>query len=368
MVPGAGARALNPFQPSAERQAAATTMRNEGVPVTAGQVTGNPILKAVENPFGTFNENQLKNFTEAAMSRTGQRTLANPEHIDAALNRIGGEFDRVGSTHDVIPDPQLYNDVQSAVAEYHGAVAPNAHVPRVERMANDIVNQAQTMRIIGPQYLNWRSDLGQWARAAKDPELRNAYYGLQGALDSAMERSMVASGAPQDVAAFQTARTQYRNLQPIIQAATSGGENAALGNLTPGKLGQAVTSLEGRAAKARGRGDYTNLTNAANAVMTPLPNSGTPVRVAGGALGTLAGALFGGGVGAGAGAAVGSVAGPFATAALVRNPLSQFYLSGRLAPGLANQTSTVGRDALAQALIRSVLPKQIEQPKRQDSR
>ena len=115
MVPGAGARALNPFQPSAERQAAATTMRNEGVPVTAGQVTGNPILKAVENPFGTFNENQLKNFTEAAMSRTGQRTLANPEHIDAALNRIGGEFDRVGSTHDVIPDPQLYNDVQSAM-------------------------------------------------------------------------------------------------------------------------------------------------------------------------------------------------------------------------------------------------------------
>ena len=81
---------------------------------------------------------------------------------------------------------------------------------------------------------------------------------LQGALDSAMERAAWWQRARHaDVAAFQTARTQYRNaLQPIIQAATS-GENAALGNLTPGKLEPGrVNSCHGTAAIDRQYGKY----------------------------------------------------------------------------------------------------------------
>ncbi len=343
-TPTMSGRLLNPFQPSAERQAAATILRGEGVNPTAGQVTGNPVLKAVENPFGTFNENQQRSFTQAAMERTGQRTLARTEDVDSAFTRIGGEFNRIGRSHDVTSDPALYRDVGNSLRSYQTNVAPTLQVPRVVGLAGDIAAQAQTGRIPGPQYLAWRSDIGELARSATDDHLRDAYYGLQRALDNAMERSM--QGSP-DIGAFREARRQYRNLQPIVNAITSGGEQAAQGLLTPGKLGQAVTRLEGKAGKARGRGDFTDLVNAANAIMTPLPNSGTPVRAAAAALGGVLG-LGAGPAGVGLGSAAGAIGGPIAAAAAVRNPISRFYLSGRLAPNAGlNRLTRTQRAALS---------------------
>jgi len=319
------------------------------------------LLKAVENPFGSFNENQQRAFTRAAMERTGQHTIADTANIDAAFRRIGGEFNRIGSSHNIIPDQQLARNLNTTLNDYHQNVAPTLRVPRVQGLAGDIAAQARTGQIAGPQYLAWRSDIGQLARSATDDHLRDAYYGLQRALDNAMERSM--RGSP-DIEAFRTARRQYRNLQPIVNAITSGGEQAAQGLLTPGKLGHAVTRLEGKAAKARGRGDFTDLVNAANAIMAPLPNSGTPVRAAAAGIGSLFGAM-GGLPGAGLGAAVGGLLGPIGTAAAVRNPVSRFYLSGRMAPNAAAWGGQTSRNAALSGLLASELYRRLPAPETQ---
>lgn len=354
VLPGMMARGLNPLRPSAERRAAGDVLRAEGIPVTAGQETGSTMLKAMENPFGSFNERQLESFTQAVMRRAGEAGgRATRENVDNMFKRLGNEFDGLAARNTATIDRQALADLRAAENEYNILVSQPNRAPAVNTYAEEIASAVRQNRgtIPGEVYQSIRHRIETTARGAPQ-EVATALRGMREALDDAMERT-IAMTNPNDLGAWRQVRNQYRNALVIERAATSGGENVGQGLLTPGKVSQAVTSVHGRRNRARGRGDFSELSDAADTVMTPLPNSGTAPRLIGGSIGGLIGAPFGFS-GVGIGAAAGAAAGDIVTAAAIRNPLTQAYLAGRL-PGqglLANPSSTVGRDALVQALLR----------------
>jgi len=151
--------------------------------------------------------------------------------------------------------------------------------------------------------------------------------GSRNALDDAFARQV----SPDDAEALSTARRQWGNLKTVERAVTGGGEAAAFGRVSPAQLRQAVASGNNRGAYARGEGDFADLARAGQAVMTPLPNSGTaqrslPLAMVGLgssnlALGNIPGA-------------VASMAAPSAMSHMVLSRPGQAYLSNQLMSAL----------------------------------
>jgi len=195
-------------------------------------------------------------------------------------------------------------------------VPPSQRAPFVEKIGGDIIDALRGGRpMAGDVYQSISSQLARAARGAgNNPELRTALYGMRDALDGAMERS-IASVNPTDAGLWREARNQYRNLLTIERAATGAGENAALGLISPSALRNATVSTQGRRSYARGSGDFAELARAGEALMKPLPDSGTASRTAVRALGTSVPAVVGALAGTGAGPA-GTLAGMAAGAAI----------------------------------------------------
>lgn len=315
-------RAAAPFGTTPERQAAAQVLRNEGVDLTAGQVTGSRGLRYAEGEIGgaraaAIGERQGEQFTAAALRRSGETaTRATPEVLDKAFTRIGQQFDDLAVRNTMRPDQQFVQDFHAAVRDYGAMVPPSQRAPFVEKIGGDIIDALRGGRpMAGDVYQSISSQLARAARGAgNNPELRTALYGMRDALDGAMERS-IASVNPTDAGLWREARNQYRNLLTIERAATGAGENAALGLISPSALRNATVSTQGRRSYARGSGDFADLARAGEALMKPLPDSGTASRTAVRALGTSVPAVVGALAGTGAGPA-GTLAGMAAGAAI----------------------------------------------------
>lgn len=302
LAPSVAARAVTPFPITAERAAFVRTLENEGVPLSAGQITGNrglqyaeSLLEDLPGPMASpraraFRDQQGDAFSTAAMRRVGENAPATPDTVRAARDRIGQQFDDISSRNSVIADQDLANDIGATVMEY-ARVLPANQKQVFGNMAGDIVDVfANGGTMPGKQYQEIRSRLSRMAQSARqnDPEFSNALRGLRNSLDDAFRRQV----RPEDAAGLDTARRQYGNLKTVERAATGGGEGAAFGRMTPAQLRQSVASGNNRGAYARGEGDFADLARAGQAVMTPLPNSGTGQRNA------VAGLLGGGAVGA----------------------------------------------------------------------
>lgn len=365
-VLSAGRRAITPFPANAERSNLVNVLQNEGVPVTAGQRTGNKALQWAESTFGDMPgaggrpaemmTNQQEQFTAAALRRAGEdATRANPETIDRAFTRIGNQFDQIGARNHVVPDQQFVQDLQATRDDYHNLVGPHARAPVVDNTIQDIADQMQRNggMLTGDQYNAMTSRIAKQARATTDPQLRTALYGLRENLDDAFERTLQQSGNTQDLAALQEARRQYRNLLTVEKAATGAGSATAEGLISPSQLRGAVVQ-QGRRNYARGQGDFADLARAGEAILRPLPNSGTAPRqnmqhmlqilgsIAGGA-----GGAAGGPAGAITGAAAG-IAAPAAAGRVLMSRPAQSYLGNQLLqPG--------PRDTASRALARAIM-------------
>jgi hypothetical protein len=178
-----------------------------------------------------------------------------------------------------------------------------------------------------------------------------------------MERS-IGRNNPSDLGAFQEVRRQYRNMLPLEKAATGAGEDAALGLVSPSQLRNAVVQ-QNRRAYARGQGDYADLARAGEAIMKPLPNSGTAPReymmklperlLAATGIGTGMGATAGGPVGAGIGAAAGagSVVLPPIMGSMLMSQAGQAWLANQLLGAGRQANRPVGR-AIAGSILDSL--------------
>lgn len=178
---------------------------------------------------------------------------------------------------------------------------------------------------------------------------------LSTSLDDAFERTLQRNGNTADLDALRQARNQYRNLLVIEKAATGAGSATAEGLLSPSQLKGAVVQ-QNRRAYARGQGDFADLARAGEAVMRPLPNSGTAPRqhfqnlVT--ALGSGIGGVLGGAAGGPAGGLAGVLAGAGAPSAAAYGLMSrpvQAYLGNQA--WLPGQAGAAGPSALARALV-----------------
>lgn len=357
-VPALASRAISPFAGSIspERMAAIRVLQAEGVPLTAGQQTGSTGLRFAESELGggraaSIMDDQARAFTEAATSRAGMQGIATPDNMAANAQRLGQGFDAISSRNAITADPQFGTDVGRVLREYD-RVLPSAQRDIVNNMADDILavttNNAGT--IPGDVYQATRSRLSRMAQSARssDPEYANALRGLRNTLDDAMSRSV----APGDAAEWARLRSEYGNMKVLERAATGAGESAALGTISPARLRQAATTGR-QSGYARGTGDFDELARAGQAVMSPLPNSGTAGRIRAQNLGS--GILAGGGALAGGipGLLAGLVAPQVAGAGLMSRA-GQAYLTNQLAP----QMSVI--DPRTLAVIESLLANEQE--------
>jgi hypothetical protein len=373
-VTAAGRRAITPLPATAERTALANALTGEGVDLTAGQRTGSRPLQWAESTFGdmpgsggraaAIQTNQGEQFTGAALRRVGENAnRATPEVIDNAFHRIGGQFDDIASRNhiatshlgNVVTGP-LGNDLAAVEHEYNSLVGPTQRAPVVANTINDIGNFVEQNggHITGEQYNSLTSRLARQARGATaDPQLREALTGTREALDNAFERSLQASGNTQDLASLREARNQYRNMMVIEKAATGAGAQTAEGIISPSQLRNATVG-QNRRSYARGQGDFADLARSGEAIMKPLPNSGTsPREYMRHAMSTIGSVIGGtaGSAGGPAGTAAGAVAGLAAPGLLGRALMSgpaQRYLGNQAV--LPDHGSRMNQ-ALAAALL-----------------
>lgn len=343
-------KAISPFRTSPERMAAANTLTQEGVPLSAGQKTGSKWLQYRESELGgaraaDLMEQQAEAFTDAAMRRAGGSGRATSDNMSAMARRLGQGFDDVSARNALRVDQGLVDDMNRAAQEY-ARVLPTEKRSIFQNLSNDIAERFKGGQgtMSGRDYQTIRSRLTRMSQSYRnsDSEFSSAIRGLRDALDSGMERSI----NPSDAGVWSELRRQYGNMKTLEKAiGGAGGEDAAMGLISPARLRMAASSGN-RGGYARGQGDLTELAKAGQALMTPLPNSGTAQRVA--AQGVAA-AIMGGGGAAAAGplGLAAGLAGPaLAGRALMSKPV-QSYLSNQLASG--------AMDPMRQALINAIL-------------
>jgi hypothetical protein len=323
----------------------------EGVPLTAGDRTGNTNLKAAESELSSGpNEAQDSAFKQAAFNRVGETIGDRPIKgrngaVTTMMNQAGSQFDTLGARNTLNADPQLSADLTD-IYKTHNNI-PGLYPQETVNSVNGAIGRVQQVIqqggiMSGPEYLTLRSSLRRGAMGATDPQRAEGLHDVTNALDQAMERS-IQNNNPQDAGAFSQAFRNYRNALVLQDWAGSA-------NMTPATLAQSAKKIYGRDQYTKGMDDFSDLSEAGRNVMKQFQDSGTTRR---GSVKDLIRAI-GGGVGAvvggiahpdpAAGAAEGSVlglllgegAGSVAARPLMRralmNPVSQSILSNQALP------------------------------------
>lgn len=362
-IPSLASKVITPFGVPADRQAMANALRAEGVKPTAGQVTGNKALQFREAELGGMSaarvlEQQGDDFTRAALKRAGiDANRASPEVMRDGLKAIGDKFDDLAAQTTIKWDNQLQTDLVADVANYVNNATQTA--PVVKKMATRVAEIASNngRTIPGEAYKTLRSDIGKAAQAASDNSTRFALRDIMESLDDAVARSMPGDTLPK----WQAVRKEYRNFLTLERAAVGAGEDAALGIISPARLRNATVQTQGRRNYVTGKGDFDELARSGQALMTPLPNSGTPARLNARTIGGFgavlgAGAGSAGGIpGAMVGAAAGSIAPWAAGKALMSRPVQAYLMNNLVTPAAtsARQYAPIVEALIAQEANRS---------------
>lgn len=326
---------------------ASRKMAKEGVDLTAGQRVNSQNLRYIEDTRPRTQDivqNQLDQFTQAALSRIGVKADgATPRVMLEAGRKIGGEFEVLARRNSIKPDATMGADVQRAVADYADN-STTGIIAGIQKTANTIDAYVKSGKSIsGDQYQQWRSTLSRLSVSGENVQAKTAARDILGALDRAMERTLTAAKRPEEIAAYREARSKWRDYLAITDAVDGAGQNAALGVITPQNLGGAIRAQDEK-SYVTGQRDIGELARAGTITMPTLPNSGTQPRMAAQAIQVLAGG--GGGTAAGGlayamtrdpaiAAMVAGVGGmlPIARNALAATAPMQAYLANQIAPG-----------------------------------
>jgi hypothetical protein len=303
-VPSGAASLISPPALSPQRAAAVRTLESAGVPMTAGEYTGSSPLRYMEAtlsdmPFAGGKAREIKSqqgeaLANEVMARAGSPgELMTREAADAAKARLKTTYDDITSRNSMVVDKKLGQDIMDVANTYDNAVNVGNQRPVVYNEISKLLN-AQGNPISGPQYQQWRSSLGRAAsdlyRKGGDSASADALKGLQKALDSAFERSVA---NPADAAALKETNRQYSAIKGVQKGLDRAGGDPLLGELgaNPG------ATLRAMATGPTGHRGFTDLADAANTILKPLPNSGTAQRMGNIlTLGTMVGDFVHGGI------------------------------------------------------------------------
>jgi hypothetical protein len=340
-------RLVTPNIISPQRQAMLDVLRNENVPLTAGDRTGNTMVKAAESELSPGrNEAQRDAFNQAAFNRVGEAVGDRPIQgqngaVDTMMRRIGGQFDGLVARNRIDADPQLVNDLQGIHRTYNDVpgLYPQETVNSINgslrRAIDTISHNGGTLP--GDEYQTLRSNLRAAAQGAADPQRAEGLHGVVNSLDDAMERTIQRTN-PADAGVWPQARRDYRNALVLQRWAGSA-------NMTPATLAQSAKAVYGKNQYVRGMDDFSDLAEAGRNVLPQYQDSGTARRLQveglmkglGGVAGFGAGASHGMGAEGGvAGLLLGELAGPIvarpAARAALMNPVTQGIIANQALP------------------------------------
>lgn len=279
-------KAMQPIKRDPQRYDLAKVLEQEGVGLTAGQATGDDMLRYAESELGgrttaDILDNQRGQFTAAALRKIGVNSRrATPEVIKAAYKTIGNSFDDMASKYDVVADTKIADDLYKTVGEYQDLTSQADQVDYVFNVGNRIYNTfSQSGKMTGAEYKSLRSEISRKARETTKPETKGALIDLMDILDDAMERN-IARVAPEDLGKWKKIRGSYRNFLVLEKASGGAGENAALGFISPQSLQIATKQKHGNRAYVQGDSDFADLARAGVGVLREMPQSGTAPRTA----------------------------------------------------------------------------------------
>lgn len=359
---GVAARAISPQGPArtaaeVERRRLVDVLRQNDVPLTTGEITGSKGLQTLESVMetlplsgglqGRFNDRQREAVNRLVTGFTGEPVPAftNAER-EARRQELGQTFQRLAQGTTVNLDQPFLNDLNATLARYQQQLPPDVY-RNVEQRLQALIGAATqpgNAQMPGELYQRIRSSLSQQATDAGNREVGQALRGARNALDAAARRSL-----PADVAAeWDQVRQQWGNLRTIENSMRN--TDAAVGNIAPRSLGQAVDTANRRG----GSRDMTDTAAALRKVIgDKIGQSGTQPRsfwqnlVTGGGIG---GAAYG--ATGSLTAALASVMAAPAVQIALENPLTRAWAANRLA---SNVPTLPGREltaniSLAQAL------------------
>lgn len=242
---------------SETRRNLAKIAQEEGIRLTPGELTGNPMLKAADKLFSylpitagqvkainTANERQVAETLLKSMGQQGNEI--NQASIGLAKKGLQNQY------NNVLADTQMKLDMGQFIQELdrigmRSAVAQELKTPRVKGLVEALEGRAG-QRLTGAEYNELRSTLGDIASRISDDQVARSVYALQRAVDDAAERSinriggtveeMVAS-RQQIIDSLKALRKQYTVFQDIFDAMRHKGMTAE-GGLSLDKLYQAV--------------------------------------------------------------------------------------------------------------------------------
>lgn len=349
-----------------------TAVNKYGLPLRTGQIRGaagdraaaiqdSNDLSRLGTGFPANNANQWQAFSKAVTGTFGDDSgVLSPSNMSAARTKIGGVMNDVGGRNQIIDADGVMDKIRGIVSDAEQTLPESDVVPLRKQMAaiSSKIDGAGT--ISGQAYQSLtrtgtpldvatgssNTNIGFWSRKIKD------------ALDDGMNTSM----SPEDQAAFENARWQYKNLMTIKDLAKKANVE---GQISPQLLAGAVNkSFKNRAFS--GAGDLGELSQIAQTFMKEAPNSQTAARLAdmikawgvAGLAGGGAGELFlhnptqaiGAGLGTAAigGAKLGIDA---ARGALARSPAMRNMLLNGVQPGPVGNAFLRGAGALARPTL-----------------
>lgn len=358
---GVGARVVTPQGPARtaaeeERRRLVDVLRQNKVPLTTGEITGNKGVQTLESVLETlplsgplqrrFNEGQKEAANRLVTSFTGDGVPAftNAER-EARRAALGSKFEQLAQGTTVNLDQTFANELNDTLTRYRQQLSPDVY-KNIEQRLQELIGAATTPgnpQIAGDVYQRIRSSLSRQATNMGDREAASALKDMRGSLDAAARRSL-----PPDVAAeWDQVRKQWGNLRTIENSMRN--VDAAVGDISPRSLGQAVDT----ANRKGGSKDMQDVAAALRKVLgDKIGQSGTQPRSAWQQMATGT-AMAGGGFGFGGPAgAVAALATPAAIQVALNNPATRAWAANRLLEQVATLPSKelVGNVGLARAL------------------
>jgi len=225
-----------------------------------------------------FSQNQAAQreaFTRAVSRTFGEDSPAlTPDVMQSAKTRIGNVFNDVADRTDIVDGDGVVDKIKGIIADAsdQGATsdelrALNSHLDRIQSAIDG------TGQIPGEAYQALTKSNAALDRATSHQNANISYPAQQ--IKRALDDGMIASAAPEDSAALQNARWQYKNLMTIKNLAAKAGID---GTISPTLLNGAVnTSFKNRAFT--GAGDLGELSQIGQAFIKEPGNSQTTPRL-----------------------------------------------------------------------------------------
>lgn len=308
------------------------------IPIRAGQISESPGVRFLDSSlsrtpgmgYTAANAAQGSAFNTAVANTFGETAdKITPQVMAAAKTRIGGVMNDVASKSSIVQDAPFIAGLKNVAQEAGSVLAPSEQKILGTQMQNVMSKFENGQPMTGEAYQALTRTGSPLDRVmnSNDSNLRHYAGQIKDTLDDALERST----PPDQLAALQQARSQYKAMKTIEPLVASSVD----GSVSPAKLMTAVKSSYSNMAYGGG-GQLGDLARIGQRFLKEPPSSGTAERLQSGSFINKLGNL-----------------GIAATGAGTVLPFAAPYASDAVVPALASMAAGYGAGRIASSVLRS---------------